>query len=143
MDILEYLTFYQHNPIADEKPVLVDTHLALLHRCIRIVLTKEHPEIITTTYEAIYNACRSIVVVSDKGEGLYDTLKLELERCTVRLCKVLGQLDIKGMEWITYFVKVCEWFNTQTVSITSRGSHILAEPECDVIRTCSSPSSLI
>jgi len=103
----------------DEKPALPQTQLALLHRCIRIILTKEHPEIIPTTYETIYNACRSIVLVADKGEGLYDTLKLELERCTGQLSKILTQLDVKGIEWIGHFVDVCEWFNTQTVCTKS------------------------
>jgi cullin-4 len=53
--------------------------------------------------------------VEDKGEGLYDTLKLEFERCTGQLSKILTQLDVKGIEWIRHFVDVCEWFNTQTV----------------------------
>jgi cullin-4 len=91
-----------------------DKQTRQLHQCIRIVLTKEHPEIIQTTYEAIYNTCRSIVTVSGKGEGLYSTLKLELEKCTSQLSKILRQLDAKGIDWIGQFVDICEWFNTQT-----------------------------
>ncbi|KAK2464856.1 hypothetical protein APHAL10511_002932 [Amanita phalloides] len=97
----------------NEKPAPEDVQLTLLRRCIRIVLTKEYPEVIPTTYETVYNACRSIVAVADKGEGLYDTLKLELEYCTGRLTRILAELEVKGIEWITHFVNICEWFGTQ------------------------------
>ena len=80
------------------------------------MLTKEHPEIIPVTYEKIYNACRFVVTVADKGEGLYSDLKLGLERCTGQLCKILCELDAKGLDWIGDFVDICQWFNTQTVS---------------------------
>ncbi|KAF8637776.1 hypothetical protein AX17_002585 [Amanita inopinata Kibby_2008] len=97
-----------------EKPAPEGAQSALLRRCIRIILTREHPEVIKTTHEAIYSACRSIVVVANKGEGLYSTLKLELEQCVGQLSGILCGLSVKGIDWIVQFVSVCEWFGTQT-----------------------------
>ncbi|KIL57743.1 hypothetical protein M378DRAFT_188384 [Amanita muscaria Koide BX008] len=96
------------------KPVQADTQLNELRHCIRTILTKEHPDVIQTTNEAIYNTCRSIVTVEDKGEGLYEILKLELERCGGELSKILNGSDVKGIDWISQFVDICEWFTKQT-----------------------------
>jgi len=96
------------------------TELPQVRRCIRTLLTKGTTETLPITYEAIYLACRSIVCVADKGEGLYENLKIELERSLSRLANEL--VDEKGTEgqWIAAFVQACDWFEKQVVSIVSR-----------------------
>lgn len=87
----------------------------LVRQCIRIILTKDPTDFLPTTYERIYAGCRSIVYVSNKGEGLYDALKLELEQCAGRLAGELLRKMAKSMEWITAFVEICTWFEKQVV----------------------------
>lgn len=78
--IPNYFTFYLQNQIADEKPVPEDTHLILLHRCVRIVLTKEHPEITTTTYEAICDACRSWRIKVKASDAQFNCARFHIRR---------------------------------------------------------------
>lgn len=94
-----------------------DAQFALVRRCIRTILTRNSSETLPATYEGIYTACRSIVTVSNKGEGLYGCLKMELEQCVGRLSKELTETTVEGMEWITHFVRVCQWFEAQVVSL--------------------------
>jgi cullin-4 len=93
-----------------------DGPYALVRRCLQIVLTRDNPDILPTTYEGIYAACRSIVTVSNKGEGLYGAVKMELEKSMNRLAKALMEFAEEGMNWIIEFVKVCQWFEKQVVS---------------------------
>ncbi|PFH45577.1 hypothetical protein AMATHDRAFT_82846 [Amanita thiersii Skay4041] len=103
-----------------DPPPPEDAHFALIRRCTRIILTHHHPEVIPTTYESIYNACRSLVTISNKGEGLYSQLMIELEQCTAQLRKTLTQFEARDpVEWITQFVGVCEWFGNQIHLLTS------------------------
>lgn len=98
-----------------KKVVDNDPH-ALVRRCLQIILTRDNPDNLRTTYEGIYSACRSIVTVSNKGEGLYGTIKMELEKSANRLAKGLTEFTDEGMNWIVEFVKVCQWFEKQVVS---------------------------
>lgn len=100
---------------AVKKVVDNDPH-ALVRRCLEIILTRDSPDNLPTTYEGIYSACRSIITVSNKGEGLYGTIKMELEKSVNRLAKGLTESTEDGMNWIVEFVKVCQWFEKQVVS---------------------------
>jgi cullin-4 len=92
-----------------------DGSFALVRRCLRILLTRESSEVVPYTYEAIYAACRSIVTVSKLGEGLYGTLKMELEQSVGRLASDLTVAVETGMNWIVEFVRVCQWFEIHVV----------------------------
>ncbi|TFK63076.1 Cullin-domain-containing protein [Pluteus cervinus] len=109
-----------------------DTPFELLRKCITILLTKDSPEPLPATYEAIYRACQSVVTISANGEGLYDRLKIELERCLTRLVEELmnspGQrgasMNVDGenhgsVEWLGQFVQICQWFEDQIVLLRS------------------------
>ena len=82
-------------------------------------MARDSDETIPSSYEGIYTACRSVVTVSNKGEGLYDALRIELEQSVGRLANDLTTGAEKGMNWITEFVKVCRWFESRVVCLSS------------------------
>lgn len=80
-------------------------------------MSRDGPEVLSDTNESIYTACRYVVSVSHKGEGLYGNLKLALEQCLRDLAKELVEAKAEGpIHWIGIFVKACEWFERKTVS---------------------------
>lgn len=55
--------------------------------------------------------------MAGKGEGLYQTLRLELERALASLARgLLGEVRT-CVQWLTEFVDVCGWFETQVVGV--------------------------
>lgn len=98
-----------------------DTHLALLRRCIRTILTRlpGPDDTIPATYEGIYNACRSVTMVSHLGDELYNILRIELEQSIGRLSKALIGSAETETKWITSFSKALKWFDEQIVSLRS------------------------
>ncbi|KAG5641762.1 hypothetical protein DXG03_004274 [Asterophora parasitica] len=100
------------------KPVEENSHLGLLRRTIRTILTLDASEGLPATYEGIYSACCSVVTVANKGEGLYGIYKLELEQCIGRLEHHLTSHPIAEGEaatWVVELVRVCGWFEKQIV----------------------------
>ncbi|TFK38770.1 Cullin-4B [Crucibulum laeve] len=91
---------------------------ALVRQCIRIILTRDNPEFLPSSYEHIYSSCRAIVGASG-GEGLYDALKMELEQSIGRLANSLISTPNTGIEWITFFVDACDWFGTHIDKLQS------------------------
>ena len=78
------------------------------------------------TYEGIYRTCRFVVTVSNRGQSLYENLKIDLERCLGGLAGDLKQEVSNATQWMALFVQICRWFEAQVVrqkSIT-RGAHI-------------------
>ena len=81
-----------------------------------MILLRDNDETLPSTHEGIYAACRYVVTLSGKGEGLYDTLKMELEQSVGRLAHDLGGSTAGAMEWIMELVGTCRWFEAQVVS---------------------------
>lgn len=88
-----------------------------MRRSIRIILNPNEHEILPATNYAIYCACRTVVSIAQKGEGLYDTLQMELEKCVGTLVRACTQNDKDKIEWISFFVTTCKWFETRIVSV--------------------------
>ena len=99
-----------------------DKQLALLRRCMRTILTRLPGPDDTTpaTYEGIYNACRSVIMVSHMGYQLYNILGIELEQSIGRLSKALTESTETETKWITSFNKALKWFDDQIVSFESQ-----------------------
>ena len=99
-----------------------DKQLALLRRCIRTILTRlpGPNDTIPVTYEGIYNACRSVIVVSHLGDELHNILRIELEQSIGRLSKALTESTETDTKWITSFNKTLKWFDDQIVSFESQ-----------------------
>jgi hypothetical protein len=112
-------SYSAHRPfdVVDE-PLEDDGSFALVRRCLRILLTKDSEEILPCPYEDIYAGCRSIVTLANKGEGLYGSLKIELEQSVGRIANDLIAAPEKGMHWIVEFVKVCQWFELHVVRLS-------------------------
>ncbi|KAG6844878.1 hypothetical protein H0H87_002823 [Tephrocybe sp. NHM501043] len=112
-------------------------NLNLLHRSIRSIMTPPNPGdkrgdprlIFPTTYEAIYSACRSVVTVANRGEDLYDKLRLELQQSIGQLSTALATREIEVLDkgdkhelpilWVTEFVRVCDWFEKTILLLSS------------------------
>lgn len=112
-----------------------EKQLALLRRCFRSILTRipGPDDTIPATYEGIYNTCRSVIMVSDLGDKLYDILRIELVQSIARLSKILTESTETETKWITTFNKALKWFDDQIVSFGSQyrvnaKSQIVPEP---------------
>jgi cullin-4 len=95
-----------------------DNLFARLSRSIRALLEKGSDEL-STTYEGIYTACRGVVCIAGRGEGLYEMLKVEIHKCVNRLAEELEKTNKEGVEWIGQFVETCAWFEGQVALLES------------------------
>ncbi|KAG2129711.1 Cullin family-domain-containing protein [Suillus bovinus] len=95
-----------------------DSLYVRLARSIRALLEKGSGEL-GTTYEGVYTACRGIVCIAGRGEGLYEMLKAEIHRCVNRLAEELEKTNKDGVEWIGQFVETCAWFERQVALLES------------------------
>ncbi|KAF9012551.1 Cullin family-domain-containing protein [Cyathus striatus] len=91
----------------------------LLQRSIRVILDRQSTAPPPWSYEAIYSACRTIVTEVGTGEGLYDTLKIEVERCVDRLAKDLAACTNTGVPRLAYFIATSKWFGKQVALLQS------------------------
>lgn len=73
----------------------------------------------SATYDRIFRACRAVVAEAGKGEGIYDVVKMELERCVAKVQKVLTDDERKSIDWLVPFTNKCAWFEKQVVSAYS------------------------
>ena len=95
--------------------------------CIRTILTRGASENLPLSYEEIYTACRFLVCISNKGEGLYETFKMEMEQSLSRLAiELLITEKRTGIKWINAFVDGSKWFEQQVVSLLVH-PHILRD----------------
>ncbi|KAJ7655191.1 Cullin-4B [Mycena polygramma] len=96
-----------------------------LQQCIKRVLTRDRDSPLPTTYEGIYSDCFFVVCDLNTGEGLYATLKLELEQAVSSLSQALLSQGAKSDDpdvaanWVKNFVEVCQWFETQVALLQS------------------------
>lgn len=102
------------------KPSTSDTNPhTYIRGCLEIILTRAAMNKLPISYEGVFSACRSIVMVANGGEGLYGTVKMELEKSVNRLAKDLTEFKPEErMNWITEFVDASQWFEKQVVSWT-------------------------
>ena len=88
-------------------------------RAIRALLAKpsnpDAREPLPDTYEKIYASCRAVVTAAHKGEGLYDHVKQEVERCVGNVAQLLVHDNHQGVQWLAYFSDICKWFEQQVV----------------------------
>lgn len=107
-----------------------DKEFALVKRSIRLLLTNNSHEKLPGTYERIFNACRTVVSVAQKGEGLYENLKIEVERCNNELARVLKGDTRNGVEWLVALVEASEWYEKRVVSHPLVHGMICVDVEC-------------
>ena len=94
----------------------LDGEYALMRHAVKVLLTPEETTPLSETYDRISRACRAVVSEAGKGEGLYDYLKMELERCVKTMVSMLVTDTHKGMDWLAPFTDACAWFEKQVVS---------------------------
>jgi cullin-4 len=99
------------------KPVSGDKEFALLRRAIRIVLNPSENEVLPASNYAIYSACHTVVSVVKKGEGLFNALRVELEKCVGLLVRSCVESEKEKIPWLGFFVTTCKWFETRIVSV--------------------------
>ncbi|KAI0358895.1 Cullin-4B [Trametes cingulata] len=98
------------------KPTAESTNEAdytLVRRTIRMLLTPGETGALPATYDRISRACRAAVSEAGRGEGLYDAVKMELERCVGTIERELLNESRKGVEWLVPFTEACAWFEKQ------------------------------
>ncbi|KAJ7102296.1 Cullin family-domain-containing protein [Mycena belliarum] len=89
-----------------------------LQQCIKRILSPEIDKDLPT-FEDIYNQCFSVVCVSNAGEGLYQSLRLEFEQAVTRLSLQLEKTQGPGDAWLKRFVEICQWFEKQVALLQS------------------------
>ena len=88
----------------------------IVRRTIKILLDPEEKSALPVTYDRISRACRAAVAEAGKAEGLYDAVKMELERCVRVIEGSLVNDSRKSVEWLVPFTEACAWFERQVVS---------------------------
>ncbi|KAI0662359.1 Cullin-domain-containing protein [Cubamyces menziesii] len=78
-----------------------------------MLLTPGEDGTLPATYDRISRACRAAVAEAGKGEGLYDAVKMELERCVRVIEGSLVNDSRKSVEWLVPFTEACAWFERQ------------------------------
>lgn len=68
------------------------------------------------THHTIYSACRTVVSIAKRGEGLYNVLQMELERYVNVLVRECTRVGRGPVEWIGLFVSTCTSFEIRVVS---------------------------
>ncbi|KAF9481235.1 Cullin-4B [Pholiota conissans] len=101
----------------------VEKQLALLRQCIRLILFIK-PEFTMTdtlpaTFEGVYNACRSVVSISNQGEDLYNILKIELEQSISKLSRLLGSSPEEDVAWLALFNRAFAWLEEHIALLAS------------------------
>ncbi|KZT68852.1 Cullin-domain-containing protein [Daedalea quercina L-15889] len=96
-----------------------DKDFALATRSVRVLLDKHDRDGLPVAYEYVYRACRSVVDVYNRGEGLYENVRLELEKCVGTLAKELLQVKAEEVEWLVSFNETCAWFEKRTAILQS------------------------
>jgi hypothetical protein len=91
----------------------IDGSLALLSRCMRIILTRDATDALPLTYERIYALCRDAVVIHRKGEILGDMLRKELDQSVARLKRGLADDISEGVGFAVPFAHALTWFEKQ------------------------------
>lgn len=89
---------------------------ALVRRTVNILLARDEQRPLQATYDRIYRACRAAMDEAGKGEGLYDAVKIALEKCVKELVEELNSDARKSVEWLVPFTNVCVWYEKQVVS---------------------------
>ncbi|OJT08512.1 Cullin-4 [Trametes pubescens] len=112
------------HPISATPDSVIEADYALVRRTIRILLTPGGPSALPATYDRIARACCSAVSQGGKGEGLYEAVKMELERCVGVVERSLGDEARKGAEWLVPFTDACAWFEKQVGLLQSLLAHM-------------------
>ncbi|CAK5279938.1 unnamed protein product [Mycena citricolor] len=94
-----------------------------LQQQIRRILDIEKSSGETIAYEGIYWDCHTLVCVQNKGEDLYNELKLELEKSISRLARGLLPKEAgttsSAVSYISEFVASFEWIEKQVALLQS------------------------
>ncbi|KAI0825282.1 Cullin-domain-containing protein [Trametes gibbosa] len=97
-------------PVADSAN---EADYTLVRRTIRMLLTPGEDGMLPATYDRISRACNAAVSEAGKGEGLYEAVKMELERCVGVVERELVGDARRGAEWLVPFTEACAWFERQ------------------------------
>ncbi|KAJ7899955.1 Cullin-4B [Mycena olivaceomarginata] len=85
-----------------------------LRQCIGRLLSRDDTNTLPPS-EAIYSECFSVVCVSNTGEGLYEDLKVELEKAVISLRQELLVTPKPPPK----FVETCQWFEDKVALLQS------------------------
>ena len=91
----------------------IDGSLAVLRRCMHVILTRDATDALPLTYERIYALCRDAVVIHHSGEILGDMLKKELDQSVSRLERGLADDISEGVGFALPFAHALTWFEKQ------------------------------
>ncbi|RPD58496.1 Cullin-domain-containing protein [Lentinus tigrinus ALCF2SS1-6] len=109
-------------PIKPTPASAIDADYALVRRSVKVLLTPDDMDgrpALPATYDRISRACRAVVADAGRGEGLYDIVKMELERCVGGIEKKLVNAPEKSVQWLKPFTKSCAWFEGQVSLLQS------------------------
>ncbi|KAI0651391.1 Cullin-domain-containing protein [Trametes meyenii] len=101
------------HPIAPVAASANEADYALVRRTIRALLDPKEQGALPATYDRVSRACRAAVSEAGRGEGLYDAVKMDLERCVGNIERALVNEERRGVEWLVPFTEACAWFERQ------------------------------
>ncbi|KAI0700482.1 Cullin-domain-containing protein [Cytidiella melzeri] len=100
----------QGAPVISRSPNLYESQFNILRGSIRALLDNTHVGGLPASHQQLYTACRAVVCEAQRGEGLYENVKISLEQCVGRT---------SGAQWLQPFVEACEWFEKRVQSLES------------------------
>jgi len=104
-------------------PFTKKDHYGLLKQSIPAILSSHSDARIPYMYEDIYQACQAVVSVQQKGEELYDVVKVEIQKTLGTLANQLKEKPVesnmdsedKSIWWITRLVQLSDDFEARVV----------------------------
>lgn len=92
--------------------------LNLVEQFIRRSLQAGDIQIRSTSYEAVYDACKTIVVFAHEGKRVADTLERSLKQCAISIMNTLKSSKVTLFQWLEEYNKLWSWYTRRLVSIS-------------------------
>jgi cullin-4 len=102
----------------------IEEALALMRRCMCIILTRDSTDALPLSYERIYALCRDAVVIHRGGEALGEMLKNELDQSVACLERGLANDISEGVGFALPFAHALTWFEKQVALLEDVMTHL-------------------
>lgn len=97
---------------------IYDPHFRIVKGSILALLDASADRELPRTHEAVYAACRAVVCEAEKGEGLYEQLKINVEQYIGKISARLFSNPSPPIEWLSAFINASEQFEKRVVGRT-------------------------
>lgn len=128
LDITTELT-YEPFTVKGVDDDYLESLLPVIHKSICAILSRTEPDFTSKctpfSYERIFQATRSIVLISKRSQWVYEKLKFEFKEAAVQISKsLLMQKTSSMVDWLERLVLAATWFNQCITLLEGLLSHL-------------------